>query len=544
MNGVSETSSLRAQLVQVVLCLAVPFMAVSAIAAEYSEAHDIPAVTSVLFTASSIALAVDRDSWGYRAATRTTYFIADRDSYSFQEVSEQEFNSLTMEEHVQSSVDENANSDINLLSTDDCKNKGYHYDSSDHEMTGRRILQLSSTVIDVEMLCRSDVSSAVPVDSSIWIGTYTEGNHGSYGSEGVLVVPKNGGPVAHLDIGRNIVYKVAVDPWSSNVWVVTRSQLFRVANDTAVLARYALYRDFDFDKQLPVVRVIESVKRVKSNPLAVLADWLGAASYRALLEASEAGVELPGDEPLYSYAMSGKYFSHRPQWPEGLIGALDDALPTHDWRRLACLLPGDKAKQLCTADLGEWPRAAGRYLKILQDRYPEFVVTGPIFGPESDTDLRRYRRSPGNFTDDILFGDFDSNGVRDFAAVLIEQRAALDPNLDESPIGFVVVCSGKLASQGLIEFSCSELTDREPEGFKAELDFFDWAPREGARFLRSPQSGDRHRQSCRYRSQINPFTVQTKKGKKKLSIMSSLGPCDWFFYHAGGTYSGCQYCTP
>jgi len=540
MNRASKSTASRSWLFQSTLCIALLLTAIRGDAAEYSEDDDIPSVASLVFTESSIALIVVRDSSGYRPADRTTYFVADRRSYSFQEISEQKFHSLTLEEHVHESTREITELGIDLSSTDDCKKKGYRYDSGDHDMTGRRILQLPSTAIDVEMLCRSGVSSAVSIDDSVWIGTYTSGGHGNYGSEGVLVVSKNGDPVVHLDIGRDIVKKLAVDPWSSNIWVVAHSQLFRVANDTAVLARYSAYRDFDFDEQRPVVRVTDSGKRIKNNPLAVLADWLGPASHRTLSEASKTGVELPGAEPLYRYAMFGNYISHQPQWPEELVGTLDHAQPTFGWRKFACLLPGDKAKKLCTTDLGEWPRISDSYSRILQDRYLGFVVTGPVFGPKGDENLRRNRHSPDNFTDDVLFGDFDSDGVRDFAAVLIERGATFDPYLDKGPIGFVVVCSGQWSSHGLIEFSCSDLTEREPGGFRAELDFVDWAPWADTLIDQSPKSGDRF---CPFMLQTNPFNSQTKKGKKKLSIMSSFGHCDWFFYHMDGMYRGCQYCA-
>lgn len=540
MNEVSNSSALRARLVQVIVPIAVLFAVAFGDAAEYDEADDIPAVTSIVFTESSIALVVTRDSSGYLGGNRATYFIADRKRYLFEEISELDFNSLITDENVQESTYENAESDIDLSSTDECKNKGYSYDGGDYDMTGRRVIQLPSSVIEVDMLCGSDVSSAVSVDDSVWIGTYTVGDHGIYGSEGVLVVPKNGGPVGRLDIGSDIISKLAVDPWSTDVWVATHSQLFRVANDTSVLARYSAYREFDYDGQRPVVRVAASQTRVENNPLAVLADWLGPSSYRTLSEASRNGVKLPGAEPLYNYAMFGNYMSYQPQWPEELAGALEHPQATFGWRKFACLLHGDKAKNLCATELGNWPRSTDSYLRILQDRFPGFVVTGPVYGPKGDQNLRGNRHSPNNFSDDILFGDFDANGVRDFAAVLIEQGATFDPHLDKGPIGFVVVCNGQWSPESLVEYSCSDLTEREPGGFRAELDFVDWAPWANTLLDRSPMSGGRF---CPYMLQTNPFNAQTKKGKKKLSIMSSFGHCDWFFYHMDGKYRGCQYCA-
>ena len=204
------------------------------------------------------------------------------------------------------------------------------------------------------------------------------------------------------------------------------------------------------------------------------------------------------------------------------------------------MLPGDYAKELCTTDLGEWPKATGPYVSILKERYPGFVITGPVFGPKGDEDLRDNRHSPKNFADDILFGDFNFNGVRDFAAVLIEKGATFDPNQDMEPVGFVVICDGQWSSESQIEYGCSDLTQREPGGFRAELDYVDWAPRANALIARSPKSGDRF---CPFMLQTNQFNAQTRKGTKKLSILSSFGRCDWFFYHMDGVYRGCQYCA-
>lgn len=538
MNGANKSTASRAHLVQAILCVALLFMTVGGDTAEYSEADDIPGVTSLVFTESSIALTVARDSSRYLGANNTTYYIADRESYSFQEISEQDFHSLTMNEHVQEPSYDDADPGIDLSSTDDCENKGYRYDSGDHDVTGRRVLQLSSTAIDVEMLCRSSVSSAVSVDDFVWIGTYTVGGHGDYGSEGVLVVPKNRDPIVRLDIGSDIVHRLAVDPWSSDIWVVTHSRLFRVSGDTTVLARYSMYRDFY--EQRPVVRVTASRTRIKNNPLAVLADWLGPASHRALSEVSKKGVQLPGTEPLYRYSMFGNYFSHQPQWPEELASVLEHAQPTFGWRKFACLLPGDNAKTLCTTALGEWPKVTDSHLRILKDRYPGFVLTGPVYGPKGDESLRNNRHSPENFADDILFGDFNADGIRDYAAVLIAQGATFNPHLDKGPVGFVVVCNGQWSSESLVEYSCSDLTEREPGGFRAELDFVDWAPWADILVDRSPKSGDRF---CPFMLKTNPFNSQTKKGRKKLSIMSSFGHCDWFYYQMDGTYRGCQYCA-
>ena len=523
------------------LLVALPLFATAAAhAAEYSEADDLPAVISVEFTEESVALTVVRDWSGYGGTNRAEYFVADRDGSSFREISEQTFRALTPSDDSRGSTGDTRDPDIELTPSDDCEIKGYDDYSGSFDMTGRRILRLPSRTIEVEMLCQSAVSTVLSLDASVWIGTETVGDHGVYGSEGVLVVPINGDPVVRPDIGRGLVRHLVVDPWTSDVWITTPSQLFRVAEDTTVKARYSAYRDFDYDKRRPVVRIEASDEPIPNNPLAVLADWLGPPSHRALSEAGRNGVTLPGVEPLYHYAMFGNIMQHIPQWPEELAVVLEQRQPTFGWRKLACLLPGEEARTLCLSGLGEWPRTTNVHLQILEDRYPEFAITGPVHGPDGEEDLRKQRHSPQNFSDDVLFGDFDRNGIRDFAAVLIERGARIEGQLDAELIGFVAVCNGEWTPDRQVEYACVELTEREPGGFRVELDFVDWTPRAEALLKRPRKSGDR---LCPYKLRSNPNDALTWRGTKKLSVMSSSGQCDSFFFHSDNEYKACQYCS-
>ncbi len=538
MNKSTGLITLRVRLLSLVCCIAWSTIPSGAYAAEYSEDWDAPVVRSLVFTADAIALEVAKDFSSHGSVDGIQYMVADRESLSFVEVSQQVFLALTGGEQTAASSQENKKSEAALSPTDDCQEQGYRYDQGSGPK-GRRLLQLPMKTIVVEMDCGSSVSSMTSVDDSVWIGTEYVGDHGVYGAEGVLVVPKNGDPVVRLDIGSPLVYRLLVDSWSGEVWVLTHAQLFRVSGDTTVLARYALHRDFD--GQRPVVKVTNSRTPIGNNPLAVLADWMGPTSYAVLSKASRDGVTLSGSEPLYNFSMFGKPATHRPQWPEALAAALEHASPTFGWRKFACLVPGEQAEQLCTTELGRWPRDVDNYLRILQREYPDFVVTGPDHGPRDNQDLRSNRHSPENFEKDVLFADFDYNGVLDFAAVLVENENDIDRRTDEEAIGFVALCRGTWPASGGIDFSCTDITDREPGGFRKELDYVDWEPYAETLLTLNPVSGDAR--WCRYYLQPNQFNEQTKKGTRKLSIMSSHGPCDQFFYHQDRQFRSCCYCS-
>ena len=536
----NRLSAILAKCIKLVSLL---ILANAAQSAEYFEVDDFPQATSIVFTENAVGLTVVPNSYfvGYNLPDESRYFVAYRPELEFHQVEQSEYKKLTVSAHVEHRVDYRSSDNFEVETSQDCAEAGYRWDSAPRDIKGRVTVKVDGKSYEVELLCQSAIPHAIRFGDDLWIGTAEHGGHGYYGSEGILVVSGEDGTTSYVDVGFYPVLALVKDPWSLQVWGVTEQQIARMGNGGEVLARYWKYHDFDSASSRPDIFVTDSDEPIKDHPLALLARRLGTSSYKFLADARARGVTLAGPEPMYVLAMFGNYMSHQPQWPEELAGALEYAQPTLGWRKFACLLPGDNARELCTTNFGEWPRVTDTYLEILKDRYPGFSVTGPVPGPGRDENLRSSRHSPQNFADDILFGDFDSNGVLDFAAVLMEQTAPFDPHQDKEPNGFVVVCNGKWSlPKGRIEYSCSDLTEREPGGFRAELDYVDWTPWADSLVDQTPRSGDRF---CSFMLQTNPYNPQTRKGNKKLSIMSSFGHCNRFFYHMDGTYRVCQYCA-
>ena len=320
----------------------------SANAAEFNETDVIPAATSLLFTPTVIALTLEPYATGGSEDTaRTLYFMADRSDYEFRQVPRDEFAKLTKTDHFQERTYTNrsASRDYEVIYSQDCADLGFRFDTGPQDLTGRRTIQFESVSFEVSMRCGSSIADAILHNDELWIGVYGA----------VLVASNAGAPLTRINVGNLPVVNIVVDPWTSDVWVVTWSQLTQVSEGKEVKSRYWKYHEFDLSRNQPDIFVIAAEEEVNSNPLAVLARWLGPSSYEGLSQAHKTGVKLAGEEFLYYFAMSGMGYSHFPQLPIELAVLLESAEPTIMWRKFACRSHGILAKELCSLELDEWP---------------------------------------------------------------------------------------------------------------------------------------------------------------------------------------------
>ncbi|MDJ0758436.1 MAG: hypothetical protein QNJ19_03515 [Woeseiaceae bacterium] len=180
--------------------------------------------------------------------------------------------------------------------------------------------------------------------------------------------------------------------------------------------------------------------------------------------------------------------------------------------------------------VGCWPSTAvssepaDRYSTVLEAFYPGFEVVGPFLDTHDEN--RSYRRSPENFVGEILVGDFNFDGVEDFAAALIEQGGVAMAKGGQEPVGLTVVCSGSSDN----DFRCTTLIDPKPFGFHSHLDLIDWTPWLD---LLEPAANE----EC-------AVQLETRTNKKFLTIVEPYGHCDTLYYQEpDGSYEGCQYCA-
>lgn len=327
--------------------------------AEYSAGDDFPQATSIVFTQGAVALTIVSNRYSINAdhPDESSYFVAYRPDLEFQQVELAEYTRLTDSEHVEHRVDYRASNNFEVEDTQDCIEAGYRWDSGPRDIKGRVTVKIDDQSYEVDLLCQSDIPHAMRFGNDLWIGTVEHGDHGYYGSEGVLVVSGDDGTTTQIDTGFYPVLALVKDPWSSQIWVVTEQQIARMGGGGEVLARYWKYHDFDAGENRPAIFVTDSDEPIEDHSLALLARVLGESSYEFLSHERSKGVKLPGEEPLYVMNMFGRYYAHRAAWPAELEKLLDVATPNHAWRIFACLTSGSRAKALCELDVSEWPQA-------------------------------------------------------------------------------------------------------------------------------------------------------------------------------------------
>ena len=176
-----------------------------------------------------------------------------------------------------------------------------------------------------------------------------------------------------------------------------------------------------------------------------------------------------------------------------------------------------------------------RFSTVLRKAYPEYSV---LQWPDS---MRGYRESPEHFVNDVLFGDFNFDGVADFSAMLT--RPPTEDELSAVPerhrdsiqaVGLVVVCDGLVADDPNTEFHCTELSEEELGGNYSWLDLTQrtmWV------------NGLSHEED-EYNNPQCSVELKARSGQKLLSLVQPIGHCETFFYPiTDGGYDRCEYCA-
>ena len=171
----------------------------------------------------------------------------------------------------------------------------------------------------------------------------------------------------------------------------------------------------------------------------------------------------------------------------------------------------------------------------LNKTYPEYSI---FQWPDS---MRGYRKSPENFIDDILFGDFNFDNVTDFSAKLT--RAPTEDELSALPerhretiqaVGLVVVCDGIATDGPNTKFRCTEISDEVLGGIYGWLDFTEWT-----RWV----DGLNDEEDVFYNPECTR-ELKARSGEKLLSLVEPIGHCDAFFYPIDSHgYGRCEYCA-
>jgi hypothetical protein len=182
-----------------------------------------------------------------------------------------------------------------------------------------------------------------------------------------------------------------------------------------------------------------------------------------------------------------------------------------------CLL-----SQACTAQSvkGE------QYSAILKDRYPDFEVVGPE-GIPTEPRGRHLRYSPESFYNDILMGDFNFDGVEDFAAALLKVLPADEPHSRFYRPGITVVCNGQKSTDQGSNFKCAVLNN------EFAYEYLD---------LERIRAND-----SEYVDPICAPLFNSHKEQTVLAVPQHYGTCDTFYFATSDTddvaYLSCSLCS-
>lgn len=326
--------------------------------AEFSEDDVAPKIETFILTADIIAVAVnpgyDIPEW----EKQTRFFAASRSDYKFCRVSGEQFSRLlTIDRYErrfgtypETPDGQRETPSWRVASTNQCAD--YEYESGANKT---REFTYEDSSVSVEMSCKSGVSRAISVRDELWIGTYRAGEFGLYSSEGLLIASLDGGIKSRIAI-RGPVEDLVKDPWSSNIWVISSWRLTVIAEDHTILAKRWPVHRFDERKERPDVFVTSS--SLGMDQLAVIAYRLGEAHYQRFYQSIKNTTYVWDRELLYQYFSwePGTRWSRPAHLPVQLSTLLDDAEPTWEWRRFACMLNDERAETLCDLDPKEWPK--------------------------------------------------------------------------------------------------------------------------------------------------------------------------------------------
>ncbi len=317
-------------------------------AAEFEDSDIIPAIASVVFSQHAIGLIVEPRG---TSNTTTGYFVATREDFKFQRVSEQEYSQLLAADHFHRQIGNYHQSGVYVGYWDQLRKRGISVSGP----CGRKEITGPDFQTSISLRCTSSVTDILIVNDKIWVGTAEFGDHGEYGAEELIVASLAGDEIARIDTGGYLHYGLAGDPWAQDVWVLSQDRITIIDQDHTVKRKYWPIYKFDDVSERPDVFVIDSDNPMKTDPLAIIAYSLGESHFQNFYNAVKDLSAPLNQHILYSFRMNGPDWSSNPILPEELTVLLEDAEPNGAWRRFVCLLDDERAKELCLLDFNDWP---------------------------------------------------------------------------------------------------------------------------------------------------------------------------------------------
>ena len=171
--------------------------------------------------------------------------------------------------------------------------------------------------------------------------------------------------------------------------------------------------------------------------------------------------------------------------------------------------------------------ADGKYVSVLKDRYPGYEVVGPV-GDPTDPRGRHLRFSPQDFRGDILVGDFNFDGIEDFAAALRKKSPANESLTRADRLGITVVCNGRPPNDQGSTFECALLSDT------------------GKVYLDLERISSMYIEPLQHLDPVCTTLMASHKEQKVLVIPEHYGRCDTFYFSnsdSAAVYLACRVCA-
>jgi len=326
------------------------------IAAEYGDNFIIPQVEIVVQTDESYAIALSPASWGNLIPAHETgskYFLASRRGHDFEPITHQEFSNLLPSARQISRLQASS-----YIETNESRN-------SFKVVTGPNVcsayslpperLEFIGFSVPIKLDCNTRIADAIRIGDEVWVLTYEEGGHGSYGAEGVIVLDSDGVEKSRVDTGSFAPIAVIGDQNSGVVWVVTEDRVLLISSDYKILNTFWPLHEFNASTERPEVAIVSSQEKVLTDPFAIFAYTLGDENYAQFYNSIKDLERNRDQQMLYNYFMSGP--SYQPSLPEELNALIPSAKPTEYWRKFLCMLQDPRAEALCKLELSEWAYA-------------------------------------------------------------------------------------------------------------------------------------------------------------------------------------------
>lgn len=261
----------------IVLLLLVVLPASHTWGVEYDDADTLPSVTKLVFGAEHIGLYVKGIGELEKPA-----FILDRSKNKFRAATEREFNSIF------GSNTEPLKYDMSygkgpFVTTDGTSYSPLHCDTYEGVVT-KTEMTIAGRIFPLAFEYCVSVSDVEIDEGIVWIGTYYDGDHRDWGAVGLVAASfDTGEELGRIDTGKYLIGQVQIDPYSRNIWVLTRDRIVVVRRDLEIESSYVFY--YDFDSKTTKSELYISDRPTLSHPLAVFVRSLPSDRHEEFYEA-------------------------------------------------------------------------------------------------------------------------------------------------------------------------------------------------------------------------------------------------------------------